>query len=58
MPTSERLSPKEAAEYLGRSTHWFRRNWRALGIPAYQLGCRYIYDRNELDDWIKLHREL
>jgi hypothetical protein len=29
-----------------------------LGIPAYQLGCRYIYDRNELDDWIKRHREL
>ena len=57
MVNRDRFSPKEAAEYLGRSIPWFRRNWRALGIPAYQLGARYIYDRNELDEWIKQNRE-
>lgn len=56
MSLSERLSPKEAAEYLGRSLPWFRRNWRALGIPAYPLGPRYIYDRKELDTWLERQR--
>ncbi len=58
MSPADRLSPKDAAAYLGRSIPWFRRNWRAQGIPAYRLGCRYVYDRKELDEWLRRNREL
>jgi excisionase family DNA binding protein len=57
MSPSDRLSPKQAAEYLGRSLPWFRRNWRALGIPAYPLGPRYVYNRLELDSWLERQRK-
>lgn len=52
MDLSNKLSTKEAAEYLGHSTYWLYAKRKALGIPHYVIGGYVYYLKEELDQWI------
>jgi len=49
----EMISTKEAARFLGKSTHWLRTQGRRLGVPCYRVGGRYLYLKSELEGWLK-----
>jgi len=53
MDFSQRMSMKEAAAYLGRSTHWLSVNRERLEIPAYLIGGYYYFLKEDLDKWIE-----
>lgn len=52
MDFSNRMDMAKAACYLGRSTHWLSVNRVRLGIPAYRIGRRYFFLKEELDAWL------
>lgn len=52
MDFSNRLDMASAANYLGRSAHWLSVNRARLGIPAYRIGRRYFFLKEELDAWL------
>jgi hypothetical protein len=52
MDFSLRMTTKQAAAYLGRSTHWLSVNRERLGIPAYLIGGYYYFLKEDLDKWI------
>ena len=49
------LSMAEVAEFLGISRQSIYR-LLSQGMPRYKLGGRRIFDREELIDWVKGHR--
>ena len=57
MDLSNKLSTKEAAEYLGHSTYWLYAKRKALGIPHYVIGGYVYYLKEELDQWILTQQE-
>lgn len=58
MTAPPRLTPKQAAEYIGMPlrTLYNRRSQKRLPIPFYKLGdgpkARIAYDRCDLDAWL------
>jgi hypothetical protein len=48
---SNRLSMKEAAEYLGRSYSWMWANHRSVGLNGYQIGGRWFFDLRDIQLW-------
>ena len=54
---NKRLGEKEAAEFLGLSTHTLRRNRSIkIGPPYIRLGTRVVYDQADLRKWLNEHR--
>jgi len=49
------LSMAEVTEFLGISRQSIYR-LLSQGMPCYKLGGRRIFDREELIDWVKGHR--
>lgn len=49
------LPSSEAAQFLGKSTHWVQVNRKRLGIPHYKIGGRYYYKEEELEAWLNLN---
>ena len=47
------LTPAEAAEYLRMSLSWVRKATRAGALPHAQLGWRLVYDRKDLDEFVR-----
>ena len=45
---SERVSVKEAADFLGISVPTLRRRIRECRVPFYRLGRRIVFDTDEL----------
>ncbi|HEY0941898.1 MAG TPA: helix-turn-helix domain-containing protein [Steroidobacter sp.] len=55
-PLGERMTPAQAAEYLGVSPHTLR-NWRAAGTgPAFYAMGRVFYWRRDLDAFVASRR--
>jgi hypothetical protein len=52
MDFSHKMTAKEAAEYLGHSTHWLTVNRKRLGIPHYAIGGYVFFLKTDLDNWI------
>ncbi len=48
------LSADEAAAYLGVSARSFRR----LDVPGHMVAGSRKYDAREIDEWVKVRREL
>lgn len=46
------MSVKEAAQYLGKSTHWLYQNRERLKLPAVAIGGTYRFEKTALDRWI------
>lgn len=57
-PPNERLSPTEAAAYLGVA-HFTLAKWRMTGIgpPFLRIGHRIAYRIDDLDSWIVANSE-
>ena len=49
--TSNRLTMKEAARYLGHSYSWLFASHRSLGLCGYRIGGRWFFDLEDLKDW-------
>jgi excisionase family DNA binding protein len=47
------LSSKEAAQLLGKTTHWVQVNRKRLGLPHYKIGGRYYFKAAELESWLQ-----
>ena len=50
------LTAAEAAEYLRISTRHLRRETASGNIPVSRLGRKLLYDRAELDDYVRRSR--
>ena len=48
------IKTREACHHTGRSRSWFEKHRHEL--PHYRVGRTYLYDRDELDQWIASHR--
>ena len=46
------MSVREAAQYLGKSSHWLYQNRERLEIPAVAIGGTYRFEKSQLDRWI------
>lgn len=49
----KRMLIKEAAEYLGVSKHFLYTEARAGRIPHFKSGNRYIFDVEQVDEFLK-----
>ena len=47
-----RLDVAQAADYLGVSTHYIRRQVQLRGLPFYKVGRLLRFDSEELDRWL------
>lgn len=56
-PSSGMLTTSEAAAYLGLSIATLR-DWRyrGIGVASQKDGGRVLYERAELERWVKLRR--
>lgn len=52
----DRLTMKEAAQYLGHSHSWIYAKHKALGMPTYRIGGRWFVDFADLQDWKELSK--
>ncbi len=50
--TDSWLNVKEAAAYLGKSTHWMYQNREPLQIPSTSIGGSIRFEKSRLDEWI------
>ena len=50
--TNSWLNVKEAAAYLGKSTHWLYQNREPLQIPSTSIGGSIRFEKSRLDEWI------
>ena len=48
---SNRLSMKEAAQYLGHSYSWLFTKHRSLGLCGYRIGGRWYFDLEDIQEW-------
>lgn len=48
---SNRLSMKEAAQYLGHSYSWLFTKHRSLGLCGYRIGGRWFFDLEDIQEW-------
>ena len=48
------MNTQEACQHTGRSRSWFEKHRHEL--PCYRVGRTYLYDRDELDEWLEQHR--
>jgi len=55
METKRYLRTKEAATYLGISSSVLNKDrvTKMIGIPFTRIGRTILYDRKELDQWLK-----
>ena len=51
------LSPTDAAIFLSLSKPSLDRLVRRKDIPSYKIGGRRLFDREELIEWVKSHRD-
>jgi excisionase family DNA binding protein len=51
------LSPTDAAIFLSLSKPSLDRLVRRKEIPSYKIGGRRLFDREELVEWVKRHRD-
>jgi excisionase family DNA binding protein len=57
---SNRLSMKEAAQYLGHSYSWLFTKHRSLGLSGYRIGGRWFFDLQDIQEWesnLKAHTQ-
>lgn len=47
------MNVKEAASYLGKSTHWLYQNRERLEVPCTVIGGTLRFEKSRLDDWIR-----
>lgn len=56
MDFSLRMTSDEAGRYLAHSTYWLLTNRKRLDIPAFLIGGKYYFLKEELDVWIDHQR--
>ena len=49
--TSNRLTMREAAQYLGHSYSWLFSRHRSLGLRGYRIGGRWFFDLEDIQQW-------
>lgn len=53
------LTVEELEVYLGFGNMATQRDWRDSGLlPYYRLGRVIVYDKNEIDDFVKKHKQI
>ena len=55
--TKDMCDIKTISEYLDLSIPYIRKLVRARLIPHYRFGNRLKFDKNEIDEWIEIHRQ-
>ena len=45
------MNLKEAAEYIGISASWLRKNYITENVPFLRLGDRTFFNKEDLDKW-------
>lgn len=58
---NNRLSMKEAAQYLGHSYSWLFTKHRSLGLCGYRIGGRWFFDLEDIQEWesnLKAHTQV
>lgn len=48
---SNRLTMKEAAQYLGHSYSWLFARHRSIGLSGYRIGGRWFFDLQDIQEW-------
>lgn len=51
------ISSMEAAKLLGLSKPMIEKLVGLKAIPSYKIGKRRLFDREELVEWVKAHRD-
>lgn len=53
------LTVGELETYLGFGNMATQREWRDSGfLPYYRIGKVIVYDKNEIDDFVKKHKQI
>lgn len=53
------LTVEELEAYLGFGNMATQREWRDNGLlPYYRLGRVIVYDKNEIDDFVRKHKQI
>jgi hypothetical protein len=50
------LTTSDAANLIGKSSHWLYVNAERLQIPRYRIGGRWVYLEDEITDWFNQQR--
>jgi predicted DNA-binding transcriptional regulator AlpA len=50
------LTTSDAANLIGKSSHWLYVNAERLQIPRYRIGGRWVYLEEEITDWFNQQR--
>lgn len=53
---SEYITLKEAAKFLRIGVATLHRLLKEEAVPTYKIGGRRLFDKSELDDWVKKHK--
>ena len=51
------LSSADAAIFLGVSRPWIEKLVARKAIPSYKIGKRRLFDKEELVEWVKAHKD-
>ena len=54
--TATTMTMAEAAGYLGISITTFKEHYKSWKVPCYRLGTRVLYNRDDLEEWLKTVR--
>ncbi len=53
------ITQKEVASMLKMSESWLeKQRWKKQGIPFIKVGGRIFYDKQDIIEWLKTHRNL
>ena len=55
VPENGHLAISQAAAFLGFSEAWLYKKARAKIVPHVRLGRNYLFDKKELENWLKAH---
>lgn len=50
------MTTSDAANLIGKSSHWLYINAERLQIPRYRIGGRWVYLEDEITDWFNQQR--
>ncbi len=57
MENKEFMTTKQVAEFLTLSVPYIKKLLRLKAIPAYKIGKRWIFEKNDILDWVESQKQ-
>ncbi|MEW6381995.1 MAG: helix-turn-helix domain-containing protein [bacterium] len=57
MENKEFMTTKQVAEFLTLSIPYIKKLLRLKAIPAYKIGKRWVFEKNEILNWVESQKQ-